>query len=73
MKSDIGLQFSILGKQLVRAAAWLAVTMALGMILVLLFGRPVAASTPTEPTSPRQQHFKQKGGPWGYKIFSTRV
>jgi hypothetical protein len=73
MKSGIGLQFSILGKQLARAAAWLAVTMTLGLILAVLFGPPLAASTPIERPSPGEQHFKQKDGPWVYSIYSTPV
>jgi len=73
MKSGIGLQFSILGQQLARGAAWLAVTMTLGLILVVLFGRPLAASTPPERTSPDEQHFKQKDGPWVYVLHSTPV
>ena len=73
MKSEIGLQFLILGRQLVRAAAWVAVTMALGLILMTMFGRPLAASTPFEATSPGGHHGNWKSAPLGYKNPSVRV
>ena len=73
MKSEIGLQFLIFGRRVARAAAWVAVTMALGMILALMFGRPVAASTPFEATSPGGHHGNWKSAPLGYKNPSVRV
>jgi hypothetical protein len=73
MKTEIGLQFSTLGKRVARAAAWVVLTMALGMILAIMVGRPVAASTPFEATSPDGHHSKWKTAPLGYKNPSIRV
>ena len=48
------------------------VTMALGLILDIVCGRPVAALTPSEVTSPGTDHTK-KTGPWIYMPDLTRV
>jgi hypothetical protein len=73
MKTAIGLQFSTHAMRLVRAAGWVGVTMAFGLILVMLFGGQKTASTSREPVAPGGQHFKQKTGPWVYVSVSTRV
>ena len=72
MKTDIGLQFSLVVRRVARAAGWVAVTMALGLILDIVCGRPVAALTPSEVTSPGTDHTK-KTGPWIYMPDLTRV
>jgi hypothetical protein len=71
MKSATRLQFSRAGKILLRAAGWAAVTMVLGLMLSLLTGRPLAASTSTVPSSPGD-HIR-KTGPWIYQPVSYRV
>jgi hypothetical protein len=73
MKTEIGLQFLNFGRRVARAAAWVAVTMALGMILAIMVGRPVAASTPFDATSSDGHHSKWKTAPLGYKNPSIRV
>jgi hypothetical protein len=56
MKSATRLQFSRAGKILLRAAGWAAVTMVLGLMLSLLTGRPLAASTSTCPLIAWRSH-----------------
>jgi hypothetical protein len=73
MKTGTRLQFSPYWTQVARAAGWVAVTMTLGLILVMLFGRPSTASTSSEPTSPGGHQIKSKTGPWVYRSASTPV
>lgn len=72
MKTESRLQFSRFGRGLARATAWVAVTMALGLILVIMFGSPLAAST-TESTLPGKHDIKEKTGPWVYRNISIHV
>jgi hypothetical protein len=69
MKSEIGSQFSRVAMQLARAAAWVTMVVALGLFLVIVFGRPSAASTNTSPGTDRIK----KTGPWVYVPVYTRV
>jgi len=73
MKTGIDLQFLTYTKMVARAAGWVAVTMTLGLILVMLFGRPSTTSTSSEPTSPGGHQIKSKTGPWIYRSTSTPV
>jgi hypothetical protein len=73
MKSAIGLRFSIVGRHVLRAAAWVAVTIALGMILATLLGSPLAASGATKPAAPGGREIKEKLGPWVYRNMSVPV
>lgn len=74
MKSAIGLQFLTVARRTARAGAWLVLSMAVGLILVILFGRPDPASTSFAPASPAgHQNIKSKTGPWAYGSLSTRV
>ena len=72
MKSATRLQFSKAGRIVVRATGWVAVTMVVGLMLSMLTGRPLAASTSTVPASPGGDH-PRKTGPWVYQPVSYRV
>ena len=69
MKSEIGSQFSLVARHVARVAAWVATVVALGLILVIVFGRPLAASTNTAPGTDQIK----KTGPWVYLPVHTRV
>jgi hypothetical protein len=72
MKTATRLQFSALMKGIGRAAAWTALTMTIGLILVILFGSPLAASSPTPNDRPTSSD-KRKAGPWVYPPVTVRV
>ena len=72
MKSATRLQFSKAGRIVLRAAGWVAVTMVLGLMLSILTGRPLTASTSTVPSLPGGDH-SRKTGPWVYQPVSYRV
>jgi len=65
MKTETRLQFSAVMKATGRAAAWALVTMMVGLILVILFGSPLAASSPSSNDLPGSSH-KKETGPWVY-------
>jgi hypothetical protein len=65
MKTGTRLQFSSLMKRVARAAAWAVVTMAVGLILVMLFGNPLPASAASSKDLPGASH-KKETGPWVY-------
>jgi hypothetical protein len=73
MRIATRLQFSTFGKRAVRAAAWVALTLAVGLMLAILFTPQLAVSGPTEATSPGGHQIKQKSGPWVYRSVSTPV
>ena len=73
MRIATRLPFSTFGKRAVRAAAWVALTLAVGLILAILFTPQLTASGPKEATSPGGHQIKQKSGPWVYRSFSTPV
>jgi len=73
MNSATRLQFSTVAKRAVRAAAWVAVTLALGLMLAILFTPELAASGSTKTTPPGGQQIKEKTGPWVYRSYSTPV
>ena len=52
-------------KGIARAAAWAVVTITIGLILVVLFGSPLAASSPSSNDLPGSSH-KKETGPWVY-------
>jgi hypothetical protein len=72
MKIATRLQFSTLRKAVARATGWALVTMAVGLILVILFGSPLAASSPSSYDLPGSSP-KTKTGPWGSRPVSVRV
>ena len=72
MKSEIGLQFSTVVRGIVRTAGWVALTVAVGLILVIACGSPLAAFAPAAVTAPGTDHVK-KTGPWVYMPIDTRV
>jgi hypothetical protein len=72
MKTATRLQFSGLTKAIARATGWALVTMAVGLMLVILFGSPLAASSPSSNDLPGTSH-KTKSGPWGSRPVSVRV
>ena len=65
MKTATRLQFSGLIKGFARATAWAVVTMTVGLILVILFGSPLAASSASPNDLPGSSH-KKETGPWVY-------
>jgi len=65
MKTATRLQISGLLKGIARAAAWAVVTVTIGLILVILFGSPLAASSPSSNDLPGSSH-KKETGPWVY-------
>lgn len=73
MKTATGLQISTLMKAVTRAGAWALVTMMVGLILVILFGSPLAASSSASPNDLPGSSPKVKPGPWGYRPVSVRV
>jgi hypothetical protein len=72
MKTETRLQFSAVMKATGRAAAWALVTMMVGLILVILFGSPLAASSPTSYDLPGSSP-TPKPGPWGIRPVIVRV
>ena len=52
-------------KCVARAAAWAVVTMTVGLILVILFGSPLSASSASPNDLPGASH-KKETGPWVY-------
>jgi hypothetical protein len=66
-------RFSTFAKRAVRAAAWVAVTLALGLTLAILFTPELPASGSTKTTPPGGQQLKKKSGPWVYRSYSTPV
>lgn len=52
-------------KGVARATAWAVVTMTVGLILVILFGSPLAASSSSPNDLPGSSH-KKETGPWVY-------
>jgi hypothetical protein len=53
-------------KTVARAAAWAVVTMTAGLILVILFGSPLAAASSTSPNDLPGTSHKKETGPWVY-------
>jgi hypothetical protein len=72
MKTATRLQISALTRGFARAAAWAVLTMTIGLILVILFGSPLAASSPSSYDLPESSP-KTKTGPWGSRPVSVRV
>jgi hypothetical protein len=72
MKTATRLQFSGFMKAIARASGWALVTMAVGLTLVILFGSPLAASSPSSYDLPGSSP-KIKPGPWGSRPISVRV
>jgi hypothetical protein len=72
MKTATRLQFSSFTTAIARASGWALVTMAVGLMLVILFGSPLAASSPSSYDLPGSSP-KVKPGPWGYRPISVRV
>jgi hypothetical protein len=72
MKTETRLQFSTVMRAAARAAAWGMVTMMVGLILVILFGSPLAASSPASYDLPGSSP-TIKPGPWGVRPVSVRV
>jgi hypothetical protein len=72
MKSATGLRFSAFARVIARVAGWAAVTMTLALILAILAGRPLVASTPAKPASP-EKHHNNLTGPWIYQPVSFRA
>jgi hypothetical protein len=52
-------------KRIARAAAWAVVMMTVGLILVILFGSPIAAASSSPNDLPGTSH-KKETGPWVY-------
>jgi hypothetical protein len=65
MKTATRLQFSALMKGFARAAAWAVVTVTVGVILVILFGSPLSASSSSPDDLPGSSQ-KKETGPWVY-------
>jgi hypothetical protein len=73
MKIVTGLQYSTRAGRIARLAAFLAVTMALGQNLAVIFrDSAMVPPTPTESTSPEKNN-THKTGPWHYQPVFTRV
>jgi Na+/glutamate symporter len=72
MKIATRLQLSTLMKAIARATGWAMVTMTVGLILVILFGSPLAASSPSSNDLPGSS-YKNKTGPWGSRPVAVRV
>ena len=67
MKTATRLQFPSLVKGIARAGAWAVLTLMVGLIVVILFGSPLAASSPSSNDLPgSSETHKTKTGPWVY-------
>ena len=73
MKSAIGLQYSSLARRVTLTAVLLALTIALGLNLAVIFrDSAMVPSTPTESTSPEKSN-PHKTGPWHHSPKGARV
>ena len=68
MKTATRLQFPSLVKGIARVGAWAVLTLMVGLIVVILFGSPLAASSsPSSNDRPgSSETHKSKTGPWVY-------
>ena len=73
MKSAIGLQYASRARKVALTAILLALTIALGLNLAVIFrDTTMAPSTPTESTSPERNN-PHKTGPWHHAPMGARV
>ncbi len=73
MKSAIGLQYASRARKVVLTAILLALTIALGLNLAVIFrDSAMVPPTPTESTSPEKNN-SRKTGPWHHAPMSVRV
>jgi hypothetical protein len=66
MKSATRLQFPSLIKGVARAGAWAVLTLMVGLIMVILFGSPLAASSSPSSNDLPGSGRSYKTGPWVY-------
>jgi hypothetical protein len=73
MKTAIGLQNWTRAGRVVRMTTLLALTMALGLYVAVIFAESAKVlSTPTESAAP-ERHQAPKTGPWHYPPYGARV
>ena len=60
-------------RAMARGGAWLLLTMTVGLILVILFGSPLAASSSNSPNDLPGTSYEKKPGPWGITPVRVRV